>query len=248
MTSTVTRKLCAALVWLALWEGVSLFLNQPLLLPSPLSVTARLWELCRTIPFWRSVLLSSGRILCGFALGALTGIVFSVCASAKPWIREFLYPAVATIKAIPVASFVILSLVWLRSASLSVFIAFLMTFPPVYLGTLEGIANADAQLLEMARVFRVPLTRRIVGIYLPAALPAFRTAVSLSLGLCWKAGVAAEVIGLPRGTLGERLYNAKVYFLTADLFAWTVVIILLSVCWERVFLFALDRLSERVGA
>ena len=238
----------AALVWLALWEGASLFLNQPLLLPSPPSVAARLWELCLTAPFWRSIVLSSCRILGGFALGALTGILLAVPAGASPRIRDFLYPAIATIKAVPVASFVILSLVWLKSRSLSVFVAFLMTLPPVYLGVCEGIASADGRLLEMADVFRVPLARRVTGIYLPAVLPAFRTAVSLSVGLCWKAGVAAEVIGLPRGTLGERLYNAKVYFLTADLFAWTLVIVLLSVCFERVFLFALDGLSERVGA
>lgn len=242
------KRFCAALVWLALWEGVGLILNQPLLLPPPLSVAARLWELCRTVAFWRSIALSSRRILCGFALGVLCGTALAIPASAKPWIRGLLYPAVATVKAIPVASFVILSLVWLESRHLSVFIAFLMSLPPAYLGALEGIAAADKQLLEMADAFRVPLMRRVAGIYVPAALPAFRTAVSLSIGLCWKAGVAAEVIGLPRGTLGERLYNAKVYFLTADLFAWTAVIILLSVCFERVLLFALDRLSERVGA
>ena len=235
------------LFWLALWEGVSLFLRQPLLLPSPFSVASRLWELCLTASFWRSVALSSSRILGGFALGCLTGILLAIPSRVSPWVRDLLYPAVATVKAIPVASFVILSLVWLNSRSLSVFIAFLMSLPPIYLGVSEGIGNADKELLEMARVFRVPLARRVTGIYVPAALPAFRTAVSLSLGLCWKAGVAAEVIGLPRGTLGERLYNAKVYFLTADLFAWTVVIISLSVCFERVFLYALNRLSEACG-
>ena len=223
-------------------------MNQPLLLPSPVSVAARLWELSLDASFWRSAALSSRRILGGFALGCAAAVPLAIAADVKAWVRDLLYPLVATIKAIPVASFVILSLVWLRSRSLSVFIAFLMTLPPVYLGVLEGIGSADGRLLEMASVFRVPLWRRVTGIYLPAALPAFRTAVSLSIGLCWKAGVAAEVIGLPRGTLGERLYNAKVYFLTEDLFAWTAVIVGLSVCWERGFLWALDRLSERVGA
>ena len=217
--------------------------HQPLLLPSPVSVASRLRVLCFTASFWRSVALSSGRILGGFALGALLGITLAVPARVCAWVRDLLYPLVSVVKAIPVASFVILSLVWLKSASLSVFIACLMSFPAVYLGVFEGIGNADGQLLEMAEVFRVPMARRVREIYFPAVLPAFRTAVSLSVGLCWKAGVAADVIGLPRGTLGERLYNSKVYFLTADLFAWTVVIVLLSVCFERVFLFVLDRLS-----
>lgn len=240
-------RLWTAFVWLALWEGVSLFLHQPLLLPSPLSTAVRLGELVLTASFWASVGRSTVRILGGFALGCTGGVALAIPAAACPHVRELFYPAVATVKAIPVASFVILSLVWLRADSLAVFIAFLMALPPVYLGTLEGIGNADAQLLEMARVFRVPFWRRVTGIYLPAALPAFRTAVSLSTGLCWKAGVAAEVIGLPRGSLGGRLYHAKVYFLTADLFAWTAVIIALSACWERALLWALDKLAKKVG-
>ena len=242
------KRIVTALFWLALWEGVSLLFSQPLLLPSPVSVSARLCALVQTAAFWESVARSSWRVLRGFTLGAASGVLLAVPAHASPPVRALLYPAVATVKAIPVASFVILSLVWLPSRALSTFIAFLMTLPPVYLGTLEGIGRADAQLLELARVYGVPLRRQVAAIYLPAALPSFRTAVALSLGLCWKAGIAAEVIGLPRGTLGERLYNAKVYFLTADLFAWTVVVILLSVCFERAALGVLDWLARKVGA
>jgi NitT/TauT family transport system permease protein len=123
-----------------------------------------------------------------------------------------------------------------------------MVFPPVYLNVLEGIRQTDRDLIEMARVFRVPLRRRIRGIYLPQILPYFRAAVSLALGLCWKAGIAAEVIGLPSGSLGEHLYNAKVYYMTPDLFAWTAVIVLVSVVFERLFLRAIDILVGKAGA
>ena len=101
--------------------------------------------------------------------------------------------------------------------------------------------------LEMAKVFRVPWGRRAAGIYLPAVLPSFRAAVSVSLGLCWKAGAAAEVIGLPAGTIGERLYTAKVYFETGDLFAWTAVIVAVSVGFEKLFLQAVDALAGKAG-
>lgn len=96
----------------------------------------------------------------------------------------------AVIKAVPVASFIILALVWLDSRSLSFFISALMVFPPVYLNVLEGLCRTDRQLLEMARVFRVPLSRRLRYIALPPGAPYFRTALSLALGLCWKAGAA----------------------------------------------------------
>ena len=156
-------------------------------------------------------------------------------------------PLVAGIKAVPVASFIILALVWLNSQSLSLFISALMVFPPVYLNVLEGICRTDRQLLEMARVFRVPFGRRLRGIYLPQVMPYFRTAVSLGLGLCWKAGAAAEVIGIPGGSIGERLYTAKVCFQTTDLFAWTVTIVAVSVIFERLFLALTDWAAGKAG-
>jgi NitT/TauT family transport system permease protein len=150
-------------------------------------------------------------------------------------------------KTIPVASFIILALVWLESSQLSFFIAFLMVFPPVYLGVLTGIGQTDPRLLEMAKVFQVPFRRQVRYLYLPAIAPHFRSAVSVGLGLCWKSGIAAEVIGLPDGSMGERLYMAKVYFLTPELFAWTAVIVAVSVLFEKVFLRLVDKALGKAG-
>ena len=82
----------------------------------------------------------------------------------------------------------------------------------------------------MAKVFRVNLRRQIRYIYVSQVLPYFLSACRLSLGMCWKAGVAAEVIGVPSGSIGEKLYNAKIYLNTPDLFAWTIVIIGKTTC------------------
>ena len=128
----------------------------------------------------------------------------------------------------------------------SVFISVLMVLPVIYTGTLGGICAADRQLLEMAQVFAVPLGRRLRCVYLPQVMPQFRAACTVALGLCWKAGVAAEVIGMPRGSVGERLQQAKVYLNTPDLFAWTLTVVLLSLMFERLFLALLRALSARL--
>ena len=104
----------------------------------------------------------------------------------------------------------------------------------------------DAKLLEMAEVFDIPESVRIRYIYVQQVLPFFRTGCSVGLGLCWKAGIAAEVIGIPDGSIGEQLYEAKVYLNTPDLFAWTVVIIVISLVFERLFLWIVDRLVYRM--
>ena len=150
------------------------------------------------------------------------------------------------VKATPVASFIILALVWVRGSSLSVLISFLMVLPVLCGAVRTGIRSADVQLREMARVFRLPLGRRLRAIWLPAVLPAFQQGCSVALGICWKSGIAAEVIGLPNGSIGDALYRAKITLSTGELFAWTFVIILLSTGFEKLFLALLDRAAKAV--
>ena len=243
----------AVLFWLGVWQLMAMvleriYLHGALLLPSPVAALVRLGEMAVTAEFWQTVAMSSGRILGGFVIACLLGTVLAALSARFALLRELLQPLLACVKAVPVASFIILALMWLSSRHLSLFISFLMVFPVIYSNVLSGILQTDRQLLEMAKVFRVPAGRLLRGIYLPQVMPYFRTACSLSLGLCWKSGIAAEVIGMPEGTIGEHLHTVKVYFETADLFAWTLVIVLVSVGFEKLFLRLLDKAAERIGA
>lgn len=240
------------LFWLLIWQGGSMALaaaypSGALLLASPVQAAARLLELLPSHAFWRAVGNSSLRIFGGFLLSCALAVLLAALAAGRPWLRDLLAPLVAVVKAVPVASFIILALVWLESGYLSLFISALMVFPPVYLNVLEGIRQTDPSLLELAQVYRVPFRRRLRGIYLPQVLPYFRSASSLALGLCWKAGAAAEVIGLPAGTIGERLYTSKIYLQTPDLFAWTAVILVQAAAFERLFLAAVDAFAGKAG-
>lgn len=245
-------RLWAVLFWLAVWQLAAMTLaaaypHGQLLLSSPLAVLCRLGELAVTAAFWKTVIWSTVRIFGGFLLATLLAVLLASLSAWQNRFRELMAPLVAVIKAVPVASFIILALVWLNSRQLSLFISGLMVFPPVYLNVLEGIRRTDRQLLEMARVFRVPFRRQVRSLYLPQVMPYFRAAASLGLGLCWKAGAAAEVIGLPSGSIGERLYTAKVYFQTPDLFAWTVTIVAVAAVFERLILALLDRAAGKAG-
>ena len=111
-----------------------------------------------------------------------------------------------------------------------------MVFPVIYSNVLEGIRSTDRELLEMGQVFRIPWGRRLLYIYLPHLKPFLFSACSVALGMSWKSGVAAEVIGVAAGSIGEKLYESKIYFMTEDLLAWTVVIVLISVLFEKLFL------------
>ena len=225
-------RLWAVAVWLIVWQLGAMALGQEILLVSPVSVLLRLLELIPHWDFWGAILFSFWRITLGFLLACLAGTALGVLSSRFGPVRDLAAPLMGVIKSIPVASFVILVLIWVPSRNLSVVIYFLMVSPSVY--------------SYVVGVFAVPFPRRLRYLYLPQVAPFFRSACAVGLGLCWKAGVAAEVIGLPDGSIGERLYEAKVYLNTPDLFAWTVVIVLVSLVFEKLFLFLLDRLVARL--
>ena len=180
-----------------------------------------------------------------FGLAALLGILAAVGAARYTRFRELMAPLVSVIKTTPVASFVILALFWFSSRSLSVFISFLMVFPIVYTNILQGILQTDTQLLEMGQVFGLSVKKKIRYIYFPQVFPYLRSAFAVGLGLCWKAGTAAEVIGIPDGSIGERLQEAKIYLQMPDLFAWTVTIIVVSLLIEKLILWLLDIIDRR---
>lgn len=224
-----------------------MWLDKEILLVSPARVFLRLTELVPHVDFWQAVLSSFSRITAGFFLACLAGALLAAGACRWLLLRELCAPLMATVKSIPVASFIILVLVWVPSRSLSVVISFLMVLPILYQNLLAGLDSMDKKLDEMAGVFQVAGLWRARYLVLPQVAPFFRTACALALGMAWKAGVAAEVIGLPAGSVGQRLYNAKVYLETPDLFAWTLVIILVSLLFERLFLALVDAALGRLA-
>jgi NitT/TauT family transport system permease protein len=242
------RRVWPCAFWVAVWQLVSVAVGQQILVASPLATLEALAGLVGQAAFWTSVATSMGRILAGFAGGTLAAVVLAAVASRVGAVRSVLAPLVQVVKAAPVASFIILVLIWVPSRRLSIVIAFLMAFPIVYTNVLQGIAQTDPQLLEMADVFGVGAGRRLRYVYVPQVAPYLQAACSLALGLCWKAGVAAEVIGLPRNSIGEHLYEAKIYLDTPELFAWTLVVVCVSLLFERVFGALLATAVERMGA
>ncbi len=223
----------AVVLALLLWQGISMLVGMEMLLASPLTVLKRLFTVILEKDFLKTVLYSTWRIVKGFWLAFLAGCLFAVLAGRFPRIGTLLQPYVVTIKTVPVASFIILCLIWFSYEQLTVIIAFLIAFPVIYSNFLQGIRSTDKSMIEMAELYRVSWGRKLLYIYLPNVKPYLISACSIAVGMAWKAGVAAEVIGVVGDSIGERLYDAKIYFQNANLLAWTIVIILLSILMEK---------------
>lgn len=239
------RRVLVAGVWLSIWVLLYRLVGQDVLLASPAQVIHTLARLVVTSEFWLSVGNSLLRVLMGFLLAVAVGSGLAVFTSFVPAARAFLVPAISIIKATPVASFIILALIWLHSDRVSIFIAFLMVLPIIWTNVAQGIAKTDQDLLEMARVFRFSRLKTLRFIYLPSVMPYFMAACMTGMGFAWKAGIAAEVLGVPRQSIGEHLYHAKIYLETSELFAWTAVVVVLSVLVEYVLVNLIRRIGQK---
>lgn len=215
-----------------------------MLLPAPLEVFSRLAKLVMEGEFWRHIGSSLFRIMAGYLCALLIGFVLgAITARSKP-LDALLSPAARVIRATPVASFIILLFVFLSKERIPAITSFLMVLPVVWSNVYEGINSTDTKLLEMAKVFRLSPAKTLRKIYLPSVFPFLLAAAKTGMGLAWKAGIAAEVMVSPASGIGAELYNAKIYLESADLFAWTAVIVIISMILEKLLMRLVRRLHD----
>lgn len=239
---------CLALAfWLVVWQLLAAAVGHGgLFLATPAQTLKALWTLLPTGSFWRRIGFSALRILSGFLLAVIFGVLLGALCSRSEAVRVLISPAMQAIRAMPVASFVILALLWVRSANLSVVVSFTHVLPMIFAGTMSGIADTDRKLLEMAKVFRLPLLRRLRYIWLPGVFPSLCESCIAAMGMCWKSGVSAEVIGLPDHSIGDALYRAKITISTPEVFAWTLVIVVVSALFSLVAAALLRALRKKL--
>lgn len=237
------RGVLVAAFWLLVWQIGAMLVGKAVLLPPPLSVLKALLSLSGTWGFWVSAANSVLRVLAGLMLGVAAGVLTAAGTARFPALRSLLSPVMSAIKATPVASFIILALVWFRVDFIPVFTSFLVVFPMIWANVEQGVVGTDPALLEMAHAFRMPRGSLLTKIYVPSVKPYFLAAVNAGMGMAWKAGIAAEVICSARISIGGALHDAKIYLETENLFAWTFAVILLSILLEKLFF----RLAEWEG-
>lgn len=237
MYHSKARKAVIVVCWIVVWQLAALAIDNSIMLATPLEALEALWVRLPQLAFWQTIGMSLLRIALGFSLGCIVALIGATFSKRFSIIEEILSPVISLLKNIPVASFVVILLIWWGSSFLAVAISFLIVLPNVYVNTLEGLKNTDEKMLEMARVLKMPLWNRFFYIYRPALQPYLCSALKISLGMSWKSGVAAEVIGTPDFSIGEALYMSKIYLDTAGVFAWTAVIVVLSFVFEKLVMY-----------
>lgn len=227
--------LAVAAFWLSVWTLGCFVANRSLLmpLPYPWDVAKSLWHLLGDGVFWADVGMSLLRILVGFVTAVAVGVVLAVLTTRYRVLHTLFSPVLSAVRAVPVASFIFLAFLWIAADWMPVFIAFLMVVPLVWENVRQGILSTDHGLLEMAQVFRLSRSKRFANVWLPSVRPHLSAALTTGFGFAWKSGIAAEIICTTGNSIGAQIAASKSTLNYAQVFACTVVVVLLSVLLER---------------
>lgn len=239
-----TENLCIILFWILLWELASRAISNVIFLPGPYAVLKALFEMMKTKAFYRALGLSFRRIAAGFLAGFFLSLLLSFTGFFFPFFHRLIAPVLTLVKTVPVASVIILLLIWSGSGYLSFWIACFVTLPVLYQNIRVGLEQTDPELAEIAKVFRLSFPGQIRHLYFPTVLPYLSSGCRTAVGMSFKAGAAAEVIAVASGTIGEGIYLSKIYLCTDELFAWTIALVLLSLGFEKIVVFLLN-LTEK---
>ena len=233
MKNRYIRTTLIVLIWLVIWQVLALVVNNSILLSGPVDTVKALIGLGSEVTFYISVGKTAGKILLGFLIGMCLGTVLSVLSYRFSIVKEFLSPFVSVIKSIPVVSFIIIALIWAGSSNVTIIVASVISFPIFYKNILEGLSVTDQKMLDMAKVFDMKTSKKIRYIYLPSLSSHIKSAISLAIGMAFRGGITAEVVGQPLRSIGNGLYRAKINLATSEMLAWTFTAVLTAFLIEK---------------
>ncbi len=231
------------LAWLAVWEIADRMINNRVILSGPLHIILAFIEQLQKTDFWIICAASFLRITAGFLLSFAAGLLLAVLCYRSALLRDIISPIMVTLKIVPMISFVIMLLIWVGNQALTIYLSFLIVLPLIYTSTLAGLNAVDYHLIEISKEYQMSYWNRFLYVYRPALMPFLISSCRVALGMSWKSGIMAEVIGTPNPSIGREMYAAKTYLQTANLFAWTIVVVILSYIFEKIFLVILKKLD-----
>ena len=243
--SALWKVLAVLLFWFVIWIVAAKRVNSPLILPHPKDVFLCLSQLVTTSDFWLSCLLSLVRIALGILISFLIGITLAMITTRFRTAHLLLSPALVAIKSTPIASFIILAFVWMHTNTIPVFITSLIVIPMVWSNVSEGILSVDPLLTEVTKIYRFSPIKKLVRLYIPTVMPYFMATCKSALGMAWKAGIAAEILAPPETSIGGEIIRAKRFLEMPTMFAWTLVVILLSLIFEKLFVWGIETIGKR---
>lgn len=224
----------------AAWQFLSA-LYGPVILPSPAETLGALAGLAASGRLWEMTAVTLGRGLAGFVCAALLGVPAGLALGFHRGLERSFRPALIAMQTTPLVSWLLLAMIWFGlNGSVPVFVVAVTTFPLIVINTYHGVKSMDPALAEMARVFEVNKKRIVTEVYLPQLVPFTLAGFSAALGTTWKAVAMAELFSSRTG-IGAGMSLARMNLETAQIFAWTLVLVLLGLVSDRFLMYLAGR-------
>ncbi|MBS4020840.1 MAG: ABC transporter permease [Dethiobacter sp.] len=226
-------KLAPFVFFIFVWKLAAVLVSSEIILPTPEKTLASLCALLQTRGFWSNITVTITRGLAGFLLSLAVGLVVGLVIGLNKTANILLQPLIILCRSTPLMSIILITLIWLKTEHVPIFVSFLISFPIICGNVTEGIKNVDSKLVEMAFTYKVKKIRVLNEVYLPSLVPYLLAGISNAMGIGWKVVIAAEVLSHPRFGIGTRLQYEKINLETASVFAWTIVALIISFAFEN---------------
>lgn len=204
------------------------------ILPKISMVGAAFKDMVRSGQLQEDLLISLSRVVKGYLVSAVFGIVLGSLMGMSTWFKEMLNPTVTVIRQIPIIAWIPLIILWCGiGESSKVVIIVLAAFFPIMVNSMSGIASTPDGYIEVANLYKLGPWKTFKEVYLPHALPQILVGLKLGLGVSWMAVVAAELIASTSG-IGYRMSNARSLMYSDIVIVCMIVIGLIGVLMDKV--------------
>jgi len=215
-------------VLIGIWIILSAIVQNEVIFPTINSTFKSLVEIVKDPDFINIIVSSLLRSLCGFLISLFLAVFMGILSSVSKLIYNMMIPILGFLSSIPTMAIIILALIWLHNEVVPMFVGFIMVFPILYETVQKGILNVDKKILEMCKLYKVSRETIIRDIYIPSIFINISMVFDSALSTNLKMVIAGEALSQPKFAIGSSLQIEKMYLNTSGVFAWIIIILLIS--------------------
>ncbi|WP_024614440.1 ABC transporter permease subunit [Clostridium sp. Ade.TY] len=229
---TKLQVLLGIVLLLIIWQVIAIYINNDIYLPKLQEVIKSLKEIVTKKDFLLIVASSFYRTVISFVIALLAAIIIGVLSSMYPFINNLLKPLNSIGKTIPTLVLVVLALIWFDKDNAPFIVGIAIVFPILYDGIVNTLTKNDKKLDEMMKIYEIPKVYKIRKVYIPNIIFYILKILVPTISLAFKVVIAGEVHGQPKYGIGSAVQLEKVNFNTPGIFAWIVIIAIISILFE----------------
>lgn len=229
------NRLIGLMFWIILWELLARFIGSSFLLPRPIEVILELKNFLIDKSFYLALVKSFKSIFFAYITGFILAFILSNISYKNELIKTIIELPIKIMRSTPIAAMVLMMAIWIERNYLAYTMAIIATLPLFYETIFSALNNRPKDLLELAYVFKVSKFKIFKMINLTTIKKYLKPVMISASGIAIKSGISGEIIALAQDTLGEEIYYSKLFLKSSELFAYIIIIFIISTLVDNLF-------------